>query len=61
VLFYALLATAMLAFLKWVYGKVQTLNLTNPLGMITAVMIGTASAAVAIGLVVWLCLHVHVS
>ncbi|WP_411147437.1 hypothetical protein [Streptomyces sp. A30] len=60
-LLYALLAAAILAGLKWAYGKIQTLNLATPLGMISAVMIGTASAVVVIGLIVWLWLHVHVA
>ncbi|WP_328638398.1 hypothetical protein [Streptomyces canus] len=59
VLVYALLGAAILGGLKWAYNKVSTINVTTPLGMITAVLIGTLTAAAVAALLVWMWLHVR--
>ncbi|MFF4019252.1 hypothetical protein [Streptomyces sp. NPDC001843] len=58
-LIYTLLGAAVLRGLKWLYSKVLTINLTTPLGVITAVLIGTLTAAAILALLVWLWLHVR--
>lgn len=59
VLVYALLGAAILGGLKWAYRKVDTINLTTPLGMITAVLIGTLTATAFVALLFWLWIHVR--
>lgn len=54
-----MLGAALLAGLKWLYGKVLTINLTTPLGVITAVLIGTLTAAAILAVLVWLWLHLR--
>ncbi|WP_309317420.1 hypothetical protein [Streptomyces salinarius] len=59
VLVYSLLGAAVLGGLKWAYRKVATINVTTPLGMITAVLTGTLTAVALVALLVWLWLHVR--
>lgn len=59
VLVYGLLGAAILGGLKWAYRQVGTINLTTPLGMITAVLIGALTAVTLVALLLWLWAHVR--